>query len=699
MDRFTVSSDGLAPNVAPLIGNGWMACTVGPDGFHSAETNPTDTQALIAAGHRFPGARHEFIRFGKLSRAIRLNGALPELTHWEQCLRLNEAEVRTRTLHAGLLEETRTLVTLERNLFFVETTLHNQTESDVSIEFRVSLDLTQRFAELNEGFRKVSRLTSDGVVFDFECGDLLGEIRFVAGATASVTNETVATVNHAIVLGPDESRTLRHVVHMSSRLRYEWPIGPPELESALAEHQRAWADFWRKSDMRTGNDAVDDFRRVGLYTLRSQSTPWSIPASLSEPYWGGGAFHDEMYPFLGLLSGGYPELAAKIPYFRLAILPRAVERARARGALYGWSVTETGDERDPHGHWYTERFHLGQFAVCIWFLWLYTNDEKVLRDLYPVLREIARFYELNMLSQKPDGRLMTLPCTDFDESVGEVEGGPFTMGAAAFSLEKASAGACRLQVDVDRAGEWARLARELRSSFVKDAEQDVYTIPNGKHLHSSVIGPIVPFFQDVTSTTAANTRRQMHEQSRSTKGWKPGFSEAFEGSNWMWAAGHLAMTHAAMGDGELAWDAVRGGSLSAGAFHSPNEHLNKRGEVQVPWFTTGVGAWLCGLHWMFARVDDRGSFLLPAVPDSLSDFEFRGLMLAGGVSCACKVQSGNIAKLNFTSPRPQTLEFWVSARYSRNISESASVTKRVVGDAVLVSVELPKGDNWLIREA
>src|SRR5262249_50366474 len=196
----------------------------------------------------------------------------------------------------------------------------------------------------------------------------------------------------------------------------------------------------------------------------------SAPPTLSKPYWDGGAFHDEMYPFLGLLSSNHAELAERIPYFRLATLPKAIERARARGALYPWSSTEFGDERDPNGLWLTERFHLGQIAVCIWMLWLYERDLNQLEDLYPVLREIARYFELNMLERDWEGRLRTRAWVVFDESVGAVTNGPFPICGAIASLEYAANAAELLELDARRIPHWRSLAAELRENLPVDEE-------------------------------------------------------------------------------------------------------------------------------------------------------------------------------------------------------------------------------------
>src|SRR5262249_34904664 len=285
-----------------------------------------------------------------------------------------------------------------------------------------------------------------------------------------------------------------------------------------------------------------------------------------------------------------------------------------------------------------------QFAVCIWMLWLYNRDKVQLDDLYPVLKEIARYFELNMLERDENGRLRTRACVDFDESVGEVTNGPFTICAAIASLEYAANAAEILEKDTIRISRWRELAAELRDNL--PAKEDRFDIPDGKPLHYSILGPIFPFRIDVDSPRAIASATHIHKVCRSTKGWKPGFSEVFEGSNWMWTAAHLGIVHALRGNGDLAWEAIKEAPASAGPFLSPNEHVDKDGVIHVPWFTTGCGAWLYALNCLFVQVDEEGTILLPAVPSELKDFHFRDLRAQYGVLVSGRYSGGALAELS-----------------------------------------------------
>ncbi|MER3467031.1 MAG: hypothetical protein C4340_08190, partial [Armatimonadota bacterium] len=260
-------------------------------------------------------------------------------------------------------------------------------------------------------------------------------------------------------LRPGQTLRLRVALTFSDRYEYAEPFDWSKRQAALSEHERWWREFWATSDLRTGVPEIDRARNIALYTIACQTTPWSIPPVVCREPWHGGAFHDELYPFLALLSAGYERLARRVPYFRLACLPRAIERGRGLGALYPWNSTEEGIERDPVGQWYTERHHLGAIAACAWFYFLYAKNAEVLEDLYPILRECARAVEEFVLTTDARGKLVTAACTDFDESSPPVAGGPFTMAAAAFVLSRAAEGAARLHRDLERAARWEDEAR------------------------------------------------------------------------------------------------------------------------------------------------------------------------------------------------------------------------------------------------
>jgi hypothetical protein len=681
VDRYPLTPDNYDEVVSALTGNGVLCTTLSPTGYHIPSDLVTDpahqTQHFVMAGRRRPGPQHPLVNFGSVFRSLSVNGEVSVPKTWLQEMNPTEGVVISRWEHALLLETTRSFIALTDNAFVADTVLTNTTEETLE----VSLAVRYAFGEPDANI--VFRETDRGYVASFRVDDHLGDIVFDAECSAGDLRvyeddgQLAALLTATLAAG--ESVALSLILHFSDRMGYEYPLSADDLDAVADRHEQAWGEFWSRSEVTTGDDRVDDFRRMSLYTLRCQASPWSIPPTLSSVYWGAGTFHDEMYPFLGLLSSNYPDLAERIPYFRLTTLPQAQARARSRGALYPWSSTEFGEERDPNGHWLTERFHLGQFAVCVWALWLAERDRIQLADLYPILRETARYFEMNMLERDADGQLGTRACTDFDESVGAVKNGPFTLCAAIVCLRYAAEAAEEFGLDADRRDRWRQLSSELRQAlFINDGER--YEIPGGKPLHYSVVGPTFPFRVDVESARARASAEHIHRVCRSTKGWKPGFSEVFEGSNWVWQAGHLGVVHALQGDAELAWEAIRGGPASAGPFLSPNEHLDREGSVQVPWFTTGCGGWLYALNCLFVQADEEGTILLPAVPAALTDCSFADLRAEQGVLVSGEFRGGRVSIL--------------TARASQDMGWRYRVPRELAEDYCFAGTQSGDSNRW-----
>jgi hypothetical protein len=689
--QFDSSLNATRP-VAALLGNGELATTLGRSGYHDSEPESDAVgaaQEFVLAGRRLPGARHELVSFGRLTRRISFKGTELEMVDSHQSIHTDSAELRTRVLYSSVLESSRSMILAHRNCFVVETRVTSQTTEDLSGTLQVSYHLPP-------GLASTVALHGSVATVSWEAGNDLGVTTLSAqdGAWEQVDGALVLTLERN--LAPGDELFLELVVSFSDRISFQEPLFAGAVEGDLHSHAEWWRDFWGRSEIVTGDEQVDAFREMSLYTIACQATPWSIPPTLSKRYWDGGAFHDEYYPYRALLAGGWTDIARRIPYFRLTTLPQAVERAKGEGALYPWSSTEDGLERDPHGHWYSERFHLGLIAACAWVYWLYERDIDDLEELYPVIKGCARYFAVQMLERDERGALRTKPCTDFDESAGAVSGGPFTMAAAVYLFDHSAEAARRLAKSRGRTQEFERLGKELRNNIPVDLQERRYCVPSSEQ-HSSLLASIVPFFLDEGSEFARNSLDFIQEQCRTELGWKPGLNKAFDGTTWIWTAGHLGMCHTVLGDGVGAWEAVKRGPLATGQFMSPNEHLDVNGSPVVPWFTTGCGAWLAALHWMFARVDDNGDHLLPAVPPEMADWQIRGLRLSRGVSVAARCETGKLVYLSFTAREAVTFSFEGPVHYLEGVWPKGAGRIVDLGDRLRIQVDLSSGENVFIE--
>ncbi|MDE2126540.1 MAG: hypothetical protein KGJ62_08120 [Armatimonadetes bacterium] len=691
---FTLESWQNDRIVSAIAANGEVGCTVGRTGFHVASEDAAgETQRFTWAGRRRSGAQHPLTSFGTLVRTLEVDGEQIFDTIWRQAINPVNGVVTSELKHNSILETAETSVLLQRNVFRVETVLRNDGDAARSVVFRVNYTADEPdmwFTHEIDG-RRV-RLHYE---FAGELGELTleGDCSEPTAVSRSEVGKRGAAIETAINLGARSSVTLVTSMRFSDRRTYLEPARADTMDDERKEAERQRVEFQSASDVMTGDATVDAFRQMTLHTLRSTITKWSIPPAVGKPYWDGGAFHDELYPFLGLLSANHPELAARIPWFRLTTLPMAIDRAFGRGAHFPWSSDEAGNERDPLGPWLTEKFHNGQFALAAWNLWLYERDLVQLDDLYPLLREIARYYQMNALVRGPGKQLRTVRGVDFDEAAGEVENGPFTTCAAAASMEAAANAAHLLSRDAARAEQWANLARELRQNLQNGGS--TWEPPAGAPFHMSVLAPVFPFRIEFSSARALQTAQTAHESLRSQKAFKPGLAEPYEQSMWTWAGAHLAAVHAWQGSGALAWEALRGGAASAGAFCSPNEHVDRNGHVRVPWFTTGAGLWLYALNALFVQVDEVGTRLLPAVPPGVPSLTFKHLRAAHGVLVSGRIEHGAVAELTASASRATDWRFSIPEAWAERIAAD-----RETGRAGTASfrIALPTGETSLLRE-
>jgi hypothetical protein len=646
--------------VPVLIGNGRLVTFLAPTGYHETGEEGSHLEEIVLAGRRGPGPSYPLLSLGRIARTLLVDAEESQPVEAEQTLDVHSANVLSRLTHQKALESTRTLVLRHRNTILWDTGVTNTAETEVGVVLHLRYRVEEQdgvqftFGEPEEGSATVA----------YDHGSNSGRIYLLVTDAVIHPEGDGYSLTVSQNLRPGQTLRVRLALTFSDRFEYSEPFRWDERAAEVDRHETEWQAFWDASELVTNDPSVDAMRLMSLYTIACQATPWSIPPVLCRQPWHGGAFHDELYPILALLGSGHHDIAERAPYFRLACLPRAQLRAAGRGALYPWNSTENGEERDPVGPWYTERHHLGAIAAVAWFYFVYQKDVEVLSDFYPMLKSLAEYVAKEVIARDERGRWITRAFTDFDESAPAVECGPFTLAASAFVLSRAAEAAARLHLDVDRAAQWEMLARELQSNFPVDVASRRYIMPGGVPDHVACLGYIAPFFVDDGSPYARNTSKVLYEKLRTELGFRPGESPVFDGSAWMWTAGHLAMCFATLGEGELAWDTLRHGTKSVAQFDAPCEHLRADGSVAVPWFTTGCGAWLAGLQWMFARTDDNGDHLLDAVPESLSDFWFRGLRLSRGVSASARVQAGKLTFLSLSSPVRQAFSFDIPIRFA-----------------------------------
>jgi trehalose/maltose hydrolase-like predicted phosphorylase len=182
----------------------------------------------------------------------------------------------------------------------------------------------------------------------------------------------------------------------------------------LAEHEAAWAERWRASDVQIdGDPAAQAALRFALYHLNGAANPDDEQVSIGaraltgDDYLGHVFWETEIYllPFYSLT---WPRAARALLMYRFHTLDAARAKAARlgwRGALYAWESADTGAEASPEQVVGPDRQlvdvlcgkqeqHISaDVAYAVWQYWQATRDEGFLIAAgAEILLETARFW-------------------------------------------------------------------------------------------------------------------------------------------------------------------------------------------------------------------------------------------------------------------------------------------------------------------
>jgi len=671
------------------------------------------------ANTRFPrvppeeliGPTRPLVRFGRLTRTLTIDGVETTDEHWEQTLDCDHGAVVSTLHHGAIREQTRSLVCLTANVLVFHTRLSSPPrlcsplppregqgegggatgvltgDSPPTPRVRLTFVLQYEFGDA-EGYRTpdtrlhIRRPHPDDLPFgnvagqrsadaevasrpphlreslsvQYEINDQLGEVhlgRYPLGEVRET--EAGGRFTHEIELDAGETADLWFWVALGDRYKYTHFPDFERMQALVVAHERGWADFWNSSSVEWGDPGLEALFRSSLYAIRCNVSPWSIPCGYLSTLWEGRTLHDEFYPCIALLSGNYPELAERVPNYRLHTLPVALWRGAGRGAYYAWEATEDGEESAPYGHWTDEQFRHGKFSEAAWRYYLYTGDLAALARYYPVLRGCAEWLIHDVLVRDEAGRLKTRPITDVDEVVYPVSNSIFVHCATIRALENAARGAELLDVDAAHRERWQALAAELRQTLPVDEAGKRYRYADNATVRPCAqhVPMVFPFSFGVYDERARETLTYIYETDPSR--WLE--------STWIWPISQLATAFFYQGRGDEGYEVLRRTLALAGPFMAPNEHYREGEGAYLPWLTTAAGAFVHAIHAMFVQVvDETGPVLLHALPSQVQNARFERLLASQGVAVSGEVRNGALVSLTAQAHRPMAWSFRIPQR-------------------------------------
>ena len=187
------------------------------------------------------------------------------------------------------------------------------------------------------------------------------------------------------------------------------------------QHAAWWRDFWAKSYVEIGDPILEQRYYLSNYVMACASRDPDFPPPLfgtwnttDIPGWEGDYHlnYNHMAPFYALYSSNHIEQADPYHAPILDFLPRAQWYAKnaqnIRGAYFPVGIGPKGNEvtrnypddgyaRPPHfekeGLFYHQRSNGAYCLVNVAMRWRATYDKEYARKLYPLVRDIADFWE------------------------------------------------------------------------------------------------------------------------------------------------------------------------------------------------------------------------------------------------------------------------------------------------------------------
>jgi hypothetical protein len=722
-----------------MIGNGEVVTTLGPTGYHTGHCPERElvNRTIFWAGRRLRDARdaniriprvapdeligvtRPLVRLGRLDRRLSIDGLPMTDEVWSQTLDLDRGAVVSTLTHGEVEETTRSLVCLTENLLVFHTRLTNTGSAPKQIDFTVEYAFGDAegflppatrlrvrrpypediaFGDV-EGVRATDDVASrpphlrESLSVDYEVQDELGGVHLGRYPVSPIeTTERGGRIPYNLTLEVGASFELWVWATVSDRIHYTYFPEFEQVQELVEAHEAAWADFWRTGRVTLGNDKLEALYRASLYTMRSNTSPWTIPPGYLSTHWEGRVFHDDFYCFLGMISSGHLDLAERPPNFRLITLPVALRRGTGHGAFYGWEVTEDGEEGAPYGHWTDERFGGCQFTEECWRYYLFTHDREALARYYPVMKGCAEWLIYDMLIRDAAGQLVVRPTTDFYEVVFPVTNSIFLASGIVRTLLNASRAAELLDVDGSSRRRWRQLAAELRANLPVDEEKDTYKFSDDTPTRyiADYAAMVYPFSFDVFGERAARTLDAIASASEEERDW----------TNWLWMISQLSTTFFYQGRADEGYVALNTSPSMTGPFMAPNEHYQRDiDDYYLPWLTTGAGAYVHSVCSMFVQVlDEDAPVLLPALPGAAADARFKRLLASPQVWVSGEVRGGRLVSLSAESDTARPWACRLPRRFADGtaFAEGAKVSNPDEHGRVTLTCDLAAGVTALL---
>ena len=297
--------------------------------------------------------------------------------------------------------------------------LHSQTRHS-SVQLVQTMSFTSKDCEFQKELIRSDTAPGIHIYKKLEAGETMTAEKVVVMYTSRDTEDPLQTAlehHHQILqLSASPAESGKHyTLLLDGSRQVNACVQVDPYETLLAEHKKAWHNYWQVSDVIIeGDDIAQQAVRFNIYQLRisapAHDSRYSIAAKgLTGFGYRGHVFHDTEIFMLPYFTYVHPDIARNLLMYRYRLLPAARVKAKSNGydgAQYPWESASNGEETTPPAIVHPESGELiavlnGQLELhitaCIshgaWQYWRFTGDDEFMREYgAEILLSTAEFW-------------------------------------------------------------------------------------------------------------------------------------------------------------------------------------------------------------------------------------------------------------------------------------------------------------------
>ena len=392
------------------------------------------------------------------------------------------------------------------------------------------------------------------------------------------------------------------------------------------EHLAFWHSYFSASSIRLPPEQAwaQYFYDASQYHFKAMQNPVSggLPVNNLRRTWSSHIFWDSYFIQRAMLEANHRAEALEACRFFQRTLDAARRHAREEfgsgGLKWDWEITHDG--RKAYGsllHMKDQVHNNASYANEIWSYYEFTQDQAMLREFYPILEGLARFFLDNVVTLTAGG-YETRPVVGVHESPVRVRNDGTTVAGAILILRRAAQAAAVLGRETDFTRECLAAAEGLSRTLDRLYNGRYFTSSEGTDLlNMSSLAPLYPM-QVVDEAdpralaTASAFMARYHGRLVGHGGSEAGFP---------WSAGILATIFARQGEGDTAWSIIESTRPTICTCGGMTEVMDQ-GQWNMQYFGTAQGAVCTALHSLLLQARGQAVHLFPALPSGWPAAEF-----------------------------------------------------------------------------